>query len=200
MADRKTIDYYEANADHYGDVAPDAGGNFVAYRNTFIHQLPPRSRVLDLGCGGGHAALAFIEEGFDVVALDGSAKLAGIAGKRTGTDVVVKDFAELDYQAEFDGIWAAASLTHVPLVELADVFARVAAALRERGLLVASFKCSEADWRDGRGRFYVAMNAADLSRYAERAGFDIHQIDVVPGRGRDDETASWAWLFATRAS
>ena len=57
--------------------------------------------------------MAFIENGFNVVALDGSIELARIASQRANIDVVVKDFSELEFQSEFDGIWAAASLTHV---------------------------------------------------------------------------------------
>ena len=196
MADRETSRYYDTNASSYGNVAPRPDGNFVAYRRAFIERLAPHSRVLDLGCGGGHASLAFIEAGFDVVPLDGSPALAEIATKRIGADVVVKDFSALDYNAEFDGVWAAASLTHVPRSELANVFLLVCSAIREQGLLVASFKCAEEDWRDEHGRFYCAMSPGELSRIAAAAGFNVSKIELAPGQGRDYESATWAWLFA----
>lgn len=199
MADQKTIDYYDSNATFYGNVVPDPLGEFVAYRKRFMRRLKPGGRVLDLGCGGGHAAVAFIENGFDVTAVDGSVGLASIASQRTNTDVVVKDFSELDFQSEFDGIWAAASLTHVSLDSLDDVLERVCMALRPEGLLFASFKCSDVDWRDEKDRFYSAINAIALGQFARKAGFDVELVEEVEGQGCFRDPTTWAWLIAGRS-
>lgn len=198
MADQRTIDYYDSNATFYGGNVPDPLGQFVAYRNSFTHRLNPGDRILDLGCGGGHATLAFIENGFEVTALDGSVELARIASQRANIDVVVKDFSELDYKCEFDGVWAAASLTHVSLDCLDGVLARVCRALRPEGLLFASFKCSDADWRDAEGRFYGAASPRTLRHFARRAGFEVDSIDEVQGHGCFRDPTTWAWVSATR--
>jgi 2-polyprenyl-3-methyl-5-hydroxy-6-metoxy-1,4-benzoquinol methylase len=194
MADRKTIQYYDRHAASYGSVAPH--GNFVTYREKFIRMLAPKSKVLDLGCGGGHASVAFLEQGFDVLALDGSAELANIASQRIGTNVVVKDFFELDYHGEFDGIWAAASLTHVPMSDLKTVLQLVCSAIRGKGVLVASFKCADEDWRDVHGRLFGATTPETLRNVAESAGFNVDHIDLVAGRGRTNESRTWAWMIA----
>ena len=198
MADRRTIDYYNSNATIYGNVAPDPNGDFVAYRKRFVEKLNRGDRILDLGCGGGHASLAFLEDGFEVVALDGSIELARIASKLTNIEVMVKDFSKLDFQSEFDGVWAAASLTHVSLDSLDDVLKRVCSALRIRGLLCASFKCAETDWRDNAGRFYSAISPEILHQFMNRAGLKVNSVDVVHGQGRFHEPTTWAWLSASR--
>lgn len=198
MADRRTIDYYNSNATTYGNVAPDPHGDFVAYRDKFVEKLNRGDRILDLGCGGGHASLAFLENGFEVVALDGSIELARIASKLTNIDVMVEDFSRLDFHSEFEGVWAAASLTHVSLDNLDDVLKRVCNALRFRGLLCASFKCAEKDWRDSAGRFYSAISPEVLCQFVSRAGLKVNSVDVVQGQGRFHEPTTWAWLSATR--
>ena len=198
MADQKTIDYYDSNAAFYGNVVPDPLNQFVTYRNSFIKRLTPGGRILDLGCGGGHATLAFIENGFEVTAVDGSIELARIASQRANIDVVVNNFAELEYQSEFDGIWAAASLTHVSLDSLDDVLLRVCRSLRPKGLLFASFKCSDVDWRDAKGRFYSAITPITLRAFMSRAGFEIDSVDDVQGQGCFRDPTTWAWVIATR--
>ncbi len=192
------MDYYNSNATTYGNVAPDPNGDFVAYRKRFVEQLNHGDRILDLGCGGGHASLAFLEDGFEVVALDGSIELARIASKLAKIDVMVKDFSRLDFQSEFEGVWAAASLTHVSLDSLDDVLRRVCSALRFRGLLYASFKCAETDWRDAAGRFYSAISPEVLCQFVDRAGLKVNSVEVVQGQGRFHEPTTWAWLSASR--
>lgn len=142
--------------------------------------------------------MAFIENGFEVTALDGSIELARIASQRANIDVVVKDFSELEFRSEFDGIWAAASLTHVSLDSLDAVLERVCRALRPEGLLFASFKCSDSDWRDAEGRFYSAMSPVALRHLACRAGFEVDSIDEIQGQGCFRDPTTWAWLVATR--
>ncbi|MGQ7847051.1 class I SAM-dependent DNA methyltransferase [Granulosicoccus sp. 3-233] len=198
MIDQETMNYYNTNAALYGNHAPDPAGDFVAYRSRFIQRLKPGSRILDLGCGGGHASQAFLENSHDVVALDGSVELAKIAAQRINRDVIVKDFSDLDYRSEFDGVWAAASLTHVSLDCLQDVLERVCRALQPQGLLCASFKCAETDWRDTEGRFYSAIRSDTLSQFARQAGLQVESIEVSEGLSYLGTPASWAWLFAYR--
>ncbi|MEM9623291.1 MAG: class I SAM-dependent methyltransferase [Pseudomonadota bacterium] len=195
MKDEQTLDYYNRQAATYGSVAPS--GNFVVYRDRFGQKLPRGAKVLDLGCGGGHAALAFLSQGFAVTALDGSPALAQVAAERTGLDVVVSDFADIDYQAEFQGIWAAASLTHVPYEHLADILVRIRQALQPTGLLVASFKRADQPWRDQHGRLFSALSAESLHQVVEQAGLRVEAIDTVPGKSQETE---WIWLFARQVN
>jgi len=49
-------------------------------------------------------------------------------------------FQEIGWAGEFDGIWACASLLHVPKAEMDDVFRRLIRALKPGGLWFMSFK------------------------------------------------------------
>jgi len=199
MSDQKTIDFYNLNAASYGSIEPTPQGNFLACRKQFIELLRSGSKILDLGSGGGHASLAFLEAGFEVVALDGSRELAKIASQRTGLDVIVQNFDSLDFCTEFDGIWAAASLTHVPIIDLESVLHRVARALKGGGILYASFKYAESDWRDRDGRLFGAIDSHTLKTIITKVGLLPDTIELAEGRGYLNKKATWLWLVARKA-
>jgi 2-polyprenyl-3-methyl-5-hydroxy-6-metoxy-1,4-benzoquinol methylase len=77
----------------------------------------PGGRILDAGCGPGRDALAFAERGYELIAFDASTAMVRVARERVGSRIVVHlmRFEDLNGQSEFDGIWACASLLHVPL-------------------------------------------------------------------------------------
>jgi hypothetical protein len=71
--------------------------------------------------------------GFDVLSMDGSAAIAKQAEARISRPVLVQRFDQLDAVAEFDTIWASASLLHVPTASLPDILGRIHIALRPTG-------------------------------------------------------------------
>ncbi|MCG8490017.1 MAG: class I SAM-dependent methyltransferase [Sneathiellales bacterium] len=187
-----TLDYYAKNAGAYAAEAP--GEDFKAQRDQFTKSLPKGVHILELGCGGGHDARAFMDAGFKVTALDGSAELAAEAEKRIGQDVVVMDFADLDYHEEFDAIWASASLLHVPSDDLPAVLKKVVASLKEGGVIMASFKEGDKDWTDHMGRSFCAMDRAQLETLFTNAGFEVETITEIMGFGRDGQPTNWLWV------
>ena len=70
-------------------------------------------------------------------------------------------FADLDYNDEFDGIWACASLLHVPQNKLPTVMEKVERALKPEGVLYASFKYGEGERIVGE-RHFSFYNEYDL--------------------------------------
>ena len=143
--------YHGALAAQYADATWPA--DLSALRARFIAALPARAsgqpRILDLGCGSGRDALAFSEAGFPVEAMDASSDMARIAAERTGLPVAVGRAEELAVEAHYDGVWACASLLHVPMAGLADVFLRLRRALRPEGVLYASFKWGRGERTEG---------------------------------------------------
>lgn len=192
-SDILTTQFYEKEAAEYAAVPPH--GTFLDYRNRFVTLLPGRAHILDLGCGGGHDSRAFRDAGFEVTALDASAAMAALASARIGLNVIVRSFQELDFAKQFDAVWASASLLHVPFDELLDVLIRVRRGLRTDGLLCASFKEGEKDWRDQHGRLFCAMTATLLRERLAQAGFDVDIIDQFQGRGSDAMPTTWLWTF-----
>ncbi|MGI9494406.1 MAG: class I SAM-dependent methyltransferase, partial [Geminicoccaceae bacterium] len=164
----------------------------------FASMLKPGARVLELGSGGGHDAVALTNLGVDVTLVDGSASLAEEAEKRTGLMVRVLDFRALDYRERFDGIWASASLHHVSSAAIPTVFSKVARALFKGGVLFASFKEADTDWRDRFGRHYCAMTSDQLREHAEKAGLAVTRIERSEGRGYDGLDVNWLTLIAQR--
>ncbi|MBD9647657.1 class I SAM-dependent methyltransferase [Ensifer sp. ENS09] len=166
---------------------------------TFIGRLPPGAAVLDLGCGGGHDSLVLLEQGFDVTACDGSAELAAEAQTRIGRTVEVVRFQEIDWQDRFDGIWAEASLLHVPRAELGDVLARVLRALKPGGFLQASFKAGDKEGHDRFGRYFNYPSEPWLRACFEQAGWSEFAISKADGGGYDGEPTRWLHVAANRA-
>ncbi len=144
-----TLTYYEANAKCF-------------FRNTynvdmselyepFLALLPPGAHILDAGCGSGRDSLAFLKRGCEVTAMDASASMVDLASYHTGLPVLHMSFDQIQFRDRFDGVWACASLLHIPKQGLPMVLERFSLALRSGGVAYASFKYGEDEVvRDGR--------------------------------------------------
>ncbi|MGW8391086.1 class I SAM-dependent methyltransferase [Pseudoduganella sp. HUAS MS19] len=136
---RRTLQHYERNAQAFleGTRDHDVSQNIAALLDA-IEGTPP-FRILDLGCGPGRDLRAFKSLGHEPVGLDGSAHFVEMARNWSGCTVLHQDFVALDLPpASFDGIFANASLFHVPSAVLPEVLARLRAALKPRGVLFSS--------------------------------------------------------------
>jgi SAM-dependent methyltransferase len=199
VRDERTLTFYDDNAAPY---AERAHGRVEHPRlAAFAAVLPPDGAVLDLGCGGGQDAAAFLKRGFAVTAIDASPAIAAEACRRTGLDVRVLSFDDLDYAEAFDGIWASASLHHAPFADQAPLFARIHRALKPGGLLSASYKVHGCDVRDRFGRLFCEMSARKLrALVAERALWQEPVIGRRKGSGYDNEPTEWLTLSVRRQS
>lgn len=90
-------------------------------QDRFLMLLPSNSLILDFGCGSGRDTRYFLDRGYRVEAVDGSEKLCEIAHRNTGIEVRHMLFSELDVENVYDGIWACASILHVPRALLPDI-------------------------------------------------------------------------------
>ena len=61
--------------------------DFTVVQERFTKMLPVGSRILDFGCGSGRDAKYFLEKGYQVTAIDGSAELCRLASEFTGIEV-----------------------------------------------------------------------------------------------------------------
>src|SRR5579863_2951243 len=105
-------DYYEYHAREYFDAT--AFLNLENLYPFFLNELPSDGRILDAGSGSGRDTKAFRERGFDVTSVEPSEALARLAERFTGQAPIRRTFLDLDFNCEFDGVWACASLLHVP--------------------------------------------------------------------------------------
>ena len=177
-----TINFYEKNAEAYAALTVTADMS-RAYEK-FLAYLPLGAKVLDAGCGSGRDSLYFMRQGYRVTMLDASAAMCRCAEKLTGQKALHKTFAEINFDKQFDGIWANASLLHVPEQELENVLKILHRALKDDGVLYASWKYGEAERRDGE-RFYCDMTEEKLKKLLRRTGcFVCKEVwvseDVLP--------------------
>lgn len=128
---RSAAQFWEGTRDH------DVSQNYAALLDA-IEAKPPFA-ILDLGCGPGRDLKHFRSLGHAPVGLDGSAEFVAMARAHAGCPVLHQNFLALDLPAEaFDGIFANASLFHVPGEHLARVLGELRAALKPGGVLFTS--------------------------------------------------------------
>ena len=180
-----TLAYYAANAEAFASSTVSV--EFTAMQERFVELLEPGARVLDLGCGSGRDAKRFAEAGFAVDAVDGSPELCRIAAEFTGLPVRCMRFEELSAVAEYDGIWACSSILHVPSVQLPALLAKMAAALKDGGVIYTSFKYGEGEGMR-HGRYFSDFTEDSFASLLEQVPAlreEDHWVssDVRPGRG-----------------
>ena len=167
-----TLEYYDQRAREFeeGTRNHDVSQNIAALLR-YIEGDPPLA-ILDFGCGPGRDLRTFSGMGHVAVGLDGAAHFVEMARECSGCEVWQQDFLALDLPCHvFDGVFANASLFHVPSQELPRVLAELHATLKPRGILFASnpHGCNEEGWN--RGRFGAYHDLASWRRYMSEAGF-----------------------------
>lgn len=155
----ETLNYYNQNADSF--IAGTASADMSAQYQFFLKHVPEKAKLLDLGCGSGRDSAYFASLGFDVVAVDGSAELCKRVKGIYGIDAVCALFEDLSFDAEFDAVWACASLLHVSKEDMPNILKKVSDALKPEGILYASFKYGNAE-RISNGRFFNDYTETDI--------------------------------------
>lgn len=167
-----TLQYYNQRAQEFwdGTRAHDVRANTDALL-THIRSDPPFS-ILDLGCGPGRDLRTFMQQGHIAIGLDGAEAFVAMARKFSGCEVWHQDFLQLQLPPErFDGIFANASLFHVPSAQLPRVLGELHAALRAGGVLFSSNPRGENEEGWNRGRYGVYHDLEGWRRYLSAAGF-----------------------------
>lgn len=184
-----TLAHYESRAASFweGTRGHDVAQNRDALL-TAITAQPPFT-ILDLGCGPGRDLRAFRERGHVAIGLDGAASFVAMARAWSGCEVWQQDVLALELPAaRFDGIFANASLFHVPRAALARVLGALRDALRPDGVLFASNPHGNDDegWSNGRYGFYARPETWRCIVTA--AGFELIDEYYRPeGRPRDEQ-------------
>jgi SAM-dependent methyltransferase len=167
-----TLDYYNQRAEEFwqGTRDHDVKQNIAALLQWIEGKAP--FTILDFGCGPGRDLKVFSELGHIAVGLEGAAHFVTIARTYSGCVVWLQNFLKLDLpDNHFDGVYANASLFHVPSQELPRVLLELHASLKPGGVLFCSNPRGHnvEGWSGGR---YGAYHDLDTWRgYVSAAGF-----------------------------
>ena len=135
----RTLEHYDRHAQRFreGTQDHDVRQNIAALLEHIVG-TPPFA-ILDLGCGPGRDLVTLARLGHRPVGLDGAASFVAMARNAGGCEVWKQDFLKLDLPAgRFDGIFANASLFHVPRQELPRVLGELHTTLKPSGVLFCS--------------------------------------------------------------
>lgn len=184
MQQNNTLGYYDSHADEFYKSTVNV--EFATMQERFLAKIQKGSYIFDFGCGSGRDTKYFLEQGYQVDAIDGSKELCRLASEYTGTEVRNMFFQELSEVDKYDGIWACSSILHLPVDELAEVMRKMTVALKEHGIIYTSFKYGTfAGERNG--RFFTDMTEETFADFLSGVdGLEIEEqwttSDVRPGR------------------
>jgi SAM-dependent methyltransferase len=186
--------WYTANAEAF--IEATAPIDMRALYGPFLALLPPGALLLDVGCGSGRDSLAFLRQGFRVVALEPCEALASRAEVLLEQPVGRRRVQDLEETDVFDGIWACASLLHVPARETPAVLARLARALRPGGVLYASYKLGQGE-REAE-RLFNDQDEDSLRGLLEGASLEALKLWLTDD-ARGNQQQRWVNALASRA-
>ena len=194
--EKQTLGFYDRNTDEF--VAGTLAADMQEAQGRFMACLPRNAAVLDFGCGSGRDTRIFLDAGFRVDAADGSEEICRKASAYTGIPVRKMLFGELDARDRYDGIWACASILHLPRKELADVLRRIEAALKPGGVLYASFRYGDFEGVRHE-RFFTDFTEETLrSFWSASTSLALFDLWISRDVRTDRQERQWINLLARR--
>ena len=192
-----TIGHYDNNAEPFwqGTKDHDVSQNI----ESFLEALPQNEAmdILDFGCGPGRDLNTFKSLGHRPVGLDGSKEFCQLAVKHSGCQVLHQSFLKLELEENsFDGVFANASMFHVPSQELGRILNGLHRALRPDGVLFTSNpRGNDEGWQGQRYGHYMEFEPSKV--YLEQAGFKVIHHYYRP-EDKPREQQPWLAIVAKR--
>lgn len=193
-----TIAEYQATAESFrvGTWEHDVSQN----REALVAAMPRNpGKILDIGCGPGRDLVAFKSQGHTVIGLDATPAFVEMAQQLSGCEVWQQSFLNLNLPPDtFDGIFANASLIHVPRLEMVRVLQDLKLALVPNGAIIMSMVRGNNEGYSARAtgyRYVAGWEYETLAPCVEQAGFEIlHHYYRPPGL--PCEAQSWLVIVA----
>ena len=185
-----TLSHYEKRAESFwsGTRDHDVSQNI----NALLDALPKDNPldILDFGCGPGRDLLTFKSLGHNPVGLDGSKAFCKMANNYSGCPTLNQNFLDLKLEVNsFDGIFANASMFHIPSIEFPRVLGQLHSALRINGVLFTSNPRGNTEgWQGERYGHYMEIEQSQ--KYLESAGFEILHYYYRP-EGKPRSAQPW---------
>jgi len=184
----KSIAFYNDNAESFFN--DTIAVNLNPLYQTFLPLLPKQGRILDAGCGSGRDSQFFHDQGFNVSAFDASTALVKKASALLGFSVQENTFLHYQNNNKFDGIWACASLLHVPSAQLNASFINLASLLKPHGIFYCSFKYGNDD-TERNGRYFTNATEPRLRSFIKNTDLAIQRTWLTADARPDRENEQW---------
>jgi SAM-dependent methyltransferase len=148
----------------------------------FTQRLPAGGRILDVGAGAGRDSKSFLAQNYKVVALEPSSKMAKVLRNIPGLDVVECGAEQVEDVAQYDGVWACASLLHLDEKTLNAAMQRLAHALKPGGVLYMCFKDGKGVRKVSDGRLFHDLSAEGAAQLAKAHGLKVEVSWRTPSK------------------
>lgn len=185
----RTIGHYDASAQSFCEATRDhdVSQNYSALLGAI--RTPPPFVLLDFGCGPGRDLAYFRSLGHEAVGLDGSESFVEMARTATGCTVLHQNFLRLKLPAaHYHGVFANASLFHVPVQELPRVLGTLWNALKTDGVLFCSNPHGNDTEGFSGGRYGAFLMLETWRAHLVRARFsEIAHYYRPTGRPREEQ-------------
>lgn len=167
------IDFYNREATHYKEERNDIKG-FDEIYIPFTRVVKKNGKILDFGCGSGRDSLYFKNHGYCVSALDGSKEMCKITKDLCNIEVKEMFFEDFKEENTYDGIWACASLLHLPKEEITKVLKNLSISLKENGYIYVSFKYGDFEGVRNE-RYFVDFTEESFEKFLK----EIPELEIV---------------------
>ena len=179
-----TLSWYRDNAIQYAEETRNSLVLDALWE--FLSRMKEGGTILDYGSGSGRDSAYFLDKGFSVDSLDGSAEMKAQAERLFGIKVKLASFLSLEEKDKYDGIWAQASILHLEEHDLRVALTLIERALKRDGVFYSSFRKGEGDGYEN-GRWYTNMTERRFLSFLP-ASLYVEKIwesqDVRPGVSR----------------
>ena len=179
-----TLSWYRENAIQYAEETRNSLVLDALWE--FLSRMKEGGTILDYGSGSGRDSAYFLDKGFSVDSVDGSAEMKAQAERLFGIKVKLASFLSLEEKDKYDGIWAQASILHLEEHDLRVALTLIERALKRDGVFYSSFRKGEEDGYEN-GRWYTNMTERRFLSFLP-ASLYVEKIwesqDVRPGVSR----------------
>ena len=193
---RRTVQSYDRITEEYAAKWFDKPV-MEPYLNRFIPLVQGRGWVADVGCGPGRDPAYLLKHGVPTVGIDLSMSMLEEARRRAPEGAyILADCRQLPFRTDsLAGIWACASLLHLPRSDFALALSEFARVLYHGHLFLGLKEGDGEQWRrgtDGSDRFFTYYRPSEIESALGRAGFEL--IELI--RNIDPSAAGTTWINA----
>jgi len=181
--------YYNEHAQKFIEKTLDV--DLKPIYEVFESYLKPGIKLLDVGFGSGRDSLHFYKKGYSVVSIDYAEEIVARGKNFLDNEVLLVDFQEIEYENEFDAIWASAVFMHFTDNAILQAMNICHRALKANGYVYISFKYGEnAETRKGR-YFNDFTEDKFMKLFKSQQNFTVERVWITEDARTDHKCKKW---------